>query len=186
MTHFCQIKNRNYYKMEFCTKALHAARWWMCSCHPKVVLTVELKDLCALKSSHPKGSIIQQAPNVSITGLSAWVCWCHWGYLQGTSQHICFVELVFQLSRVVCCPASPAALLFKSVALWTQKHQVKSIYTLILKLSPKCVFKSNNRLLYRGNAEQTHEETSTRTCISLLAARSLSVTSCSISWYFFS
>lgn len=151
--------------MEFCIKALHTARRWMCSCHAKVVLTVELKDLCAVKSSHPKGSIIQQAPNVSIAGSSAWVCWCHRGYLQGTSQHICFVELVFQLSRVVCRPASPAALLFKSV--WTQKHRVKTIYTLILKLSPKCVF----CLLYRGNSEQTHKETSPLTCIWLLAAR---------------
>lgn len=180
MTRFCQSQNRNYYKMEFCIKALHTARWWMCLCHPKVVLTAELKHLCAVKSSHPKGSIIQQAPNVSITGLSAWVC--HRGYLQGTSQHICFVELDFQLSRVVCRPASPAALLFKSEASWTQKHRVKTIYTLILKLSPKCVF----CLLYRGNSEQTHKETSTLMCIWLLAARAMSVTSRTISWYFFS
>lgn len=182
MTSFCQSKNRKYYKMEFSIKALPTARWWMCSCHPKVVLTVELKDLCAVKSSRPKGSIIQQAPNVSITGLSAWVCWCHWSYLQGTSQHTCFVELVFQLSRVDCRPASPAALLFRSAASRTQKHRVETIHTLILKLSLKCVF----CLLYRGNSEQTHKETSTLTCILLLAARSMSVTSCTINWYFFS
>lgn len=151
MTRLCQSKNRKYYKMELCIKALHTVRWWMCSCHPKGVLPEELKDLCAVKSSHPTGSIIQQAPNVSITGLSAWVCRCHWGYLQGTSQHICFVEQVFQLSRVVCRPSSPAALLFKWAALWTQKHQVKTIYALILKLSPKCVF----CLLYRGNWTNT-------------------------------
>lgn len=159
-------------------KALHRARWWMCSCHPKVVLTAELKDLCAVKSSHPKGSIIQQAPNVSITGLSAWVCWCHWGYLQGTSQHICFVELVFQLSPVVCRPTSPAALRFESVNTETSSLNNPHSYF-------ECKFKSNNRLHYRGNSEQTHIETSTLTCISLLATRSMSATSCTISWYFF-
>lgn len=68
----------------------------MRSSHPGGVRTVGLKGLGAVISRHPTGS--NQAPNVRVTGLSVGVCWCHWGYLQGTSQHIWFVELGFQLS----------------------------------------------------------------------------------------
>lgn len=96
MTRLCQRKNRTYYKMEFCMKALNAGGLFMRCSHPEGVHTLALKDLGAGRSRHPTGS--SQAPDVRVTGLSVGVCWCHRGHPQGTSQYMRLVELGFRLS----------------------------------------------------------------------------------------
>lgn len=118
-------KNEGSYKIEFCMKTLDQDGWLLRLGQPEGGRTTALKDLGAVRSRHPTGLYCQ------VRGLSVGVCWCHWGYLQGTSQYICFVELDFQLSlrcllSSLSCDAAFPTCGFLQQRRFPRKHKVLS------------------------------------------------------------